>query len=93
MGIPYGVILHGTELLQMRRHGSGLRKRLIARALLGPASVIVTNSEWTRTMTLQLFDDLKIRMPPDHVVAVPAGRDLIDSMPASTPRRYARNTA
>ena len=35
MGIPYGVILHGTELLQMRQYGSGLRKRIVARTLLG----------------------------------------------------------
>ena len=76
MGIPYGVILHGTELLQMRRHGSGFRKRIIARMLLGSAAVIVTNSEWTRTMTLQLFDDLNIRVSSDRVVAVPLGADL-----------------
>jgi phosphatidylinositol alpha-1,6-mannosyltransferase len=76
MGIPYGVMLHGTELLQMRRHGSGLRKRLIARALLGSAAVIVTNSEWTRTMTLELFDDLKIPVTADRIYAVPLGADL-----------------
>ena len=76
MGIPYGVILHGTELLQMRRHGSGFRKRLIARTLLGSAAVIVTNSEWTRTMTLQLFDDLGVGVPPERVIAVPLGADL-----------------
>ena len=76
MGIPYGVILHGTELLQMRKHGSGFRKRIIARMLLGSAAVIVTNSEWTRTMTLQLFDDLNIRVSSDRVVAVPLGADL-----------------
>ena len=76
MGIPYGVILHGTELLQMRKHGSGFRKRIIARMLLGSAAVIVTNSEWTRTMTLQLFDDLNFRVSSDRVVAVPLGADL-----------------
>ena len=76
MGIPYCVILHGTELLQMRRHSIGLRKRLIARALLGSAAVIVTNSEWTRTMALELFDDLKIPVPADRVVPVPLGADL-----------------
>jgi phosphatidylinositol alpha-1,6-mannosyltransferase len=76
MGIPYGVMLHGTELLQMRRHGSGLRKRVIARALLGSAAVIVTNSEWTRAMTLQLFDEMKILVPADRVYAVPLGADL-----------------
>jgi phosphatidylinositol alpha-1,6-mannosyltransferase len=76
MGIPYGVMLHGTELLQMRKYGSGLRKRLIARSLLGDAAVIVTNSEWTRTMTLDLFDRLKIPVPADRVYAVPLGADL-----------------
>jgi phosphatidylinositol alpha-1,6-mannosyltransferase len=76
MGIPYGVMLHGTELLQMRRYGSGLRKRIIARALLGEAAVIVTNSEWTRTMTLELFDKLKIPVPANRVFAVPLGADL-----------------
>ncbi|MBA2683213.1 MAG: glycosyltransferase family 4 protein [Gemmatimonadaceae bacterium] len=76
MGIPYGVMLHGTELLQMRRHGSGLRKRFIARALLGSASVIVTNSEWTRAMTLELFARLEIPVPADRVYAVPLGADL-----------------
>jgi phosphatidylinositol alpha-1,6-mannosyltransferase len=76
MGIPYGVMLHGTELLQMRAHGSGLRKRLIARTLLGSAAVIVTNSEWTRTVTLELFDAMKIPVTPDRVYAVPLGADL-----------------
>jgi phosphatidylinositol alpha-1,6-mannosyltransferase len=76
MRIPYGVILHGTELLQMRRYGNGVRKRLIARALVGSAAVIVTNSEWTRTMTLQLFEDMRIPLSPDRVYAVPLGADL-----------------
>lgn len=76
MGIPYGVMLHGTELLQMRKHGSGFRKRIIARQLLGSAAVIVTNSEFTRKMTLELFDELKIPVPEDRVYAIPLGADL-----------------
>ena len=76
MGIPYGVVLHGTELLQMRRYGSGLRKRMISRTLLGEAAVIVTNSEWTRSVTLELFDALKIPVPANRVFAVPLGADL-----------------
>ena len=76
MGIPYGIILHGTELLQMRRHGSGFRKRFIARTLLGNAAVIVTNSEWTRTMTLQLFEEMGVSMSPHRVFAIPLGADL-----------------
>jgi phosphatidylinositol alpha-1,6-mannosyltransferase len=60
----------------MRRYGRGLRKRLIARALLGSAAVIVTNSEWTRTMTLQLLEDMHVPISPDRVFAVPLGADL-----------------
>ena len=75
-GIPYGIILHGTELLQMRAHGRGVRKRLIARSLLGGASVIVTNSEWTRAMTLELLAQLEIDLRPEQVYAVPLGADL-----------------
>lgn len=75
-GIPYGVILHGTELLQLRAHGGGLRKRLIARTLLGGASVIVTNSEWTRAKTLELLAHLDIDVRPEQVYAVPLGADL-----------------
>ncbi len=76
MGVPYGIILHGTELLQLRAHGHGLRKRLMARALLGSATVIVTNSEWTRAMTLAMLEHLGVAMPPERVHAVPLGADL-----------------
>ena len=76
MGIPYGVMLHGTELLQMRAHGNGLRKKMIARTLLGSAAVIVTNSEWTRKVTLELFDEMEIPVTPENVYAVPLGADL-----------------
>jgi phosphatidyl-myo-inositol dimannoside synthase len=76
MGVPYGIILHGTELLQMRAHGSGLRKRLVARALIGSASVIVTNSEWTRATSLALLTELGIPVSPERVRAVPLGADL-----------------
>jgi phosphatidylinositol alpha-1,6-mannosyltransferase len=76
MGVPYGVFLHGTELLLMRAKGRGVAKRLLARMLLGSAAVIVTNSEWTRARTVDLLEELGI---PDHVervLAVPLGADL-----------------
>ena len=75
-GIPYGIILHGTELLQLRAHGGGIRKRLVARTLLGGASVVVTNSEWTRAQTLELLTRLDIPVRADQVFAVPLGADL-----------------
>jgi phosphatidylinositol alpha-1,6-mannosyltransferase len=76
MGIPYGVILHGTELLMLQARGRGLAKRAIARTLLGTAAVIVTNSEWTRGMTLDLLGRLGIPNRADRVYAVPLGADL-----------------
>jgi phosphatidyl-myo-inositol dimannoside synthase len=75
MGVPYGVILHGTELLLLRARGRGFAK-LIARALLGSAAVIVTNSEWTRGMTLDLLEELGIAERANRVYAVPLGADL-----------------
>ncbi|MGH7622774.1 MAG: glycosyltransferase family 4 protein, partial [Gemmatimonadaceae bacterium] len=47
-----------------------------ARTLLGGASVIVTNSEWTRAMTLDLLAHLDIDVKPEQVYAVPLGADL-----------------
>jgi phosphatidylinositol alpha-1,6-mannosyltransferase len=76
MGVPYGVFLHGTELLLLRARGRGFAKRMIARTLLGQAAVIVTNSEWTRGMTLDLFEELGMSARADRVVAVPLGADL-----------------
>jgi len=76
MGIPYGVILHGTELLMLQARGRGLAKRAIARTLLGKAAVIVTNSEWTRGMTLDLLGRLGLPNRADRVYAVPLGADL-----------------
>ncbi|MBK5187824.1 MAG: glycosyltransferase family 4 protein, partial [Gemmatimonadaceae bacterium] len=76
MGVPYGVFLHGTELLMMLARGRGFAKRLIARTLLGSAAVLVTNSEWTRRMTLDLLDQLGIPEHADRVFAVPLGADL-----------------
>jgi phosphatidylinositol alpha-1,6-mannosyltransferase len=76
LGVPYGVFLHGTELLLMRSRGRGLAKRMIARTLLGSAAVLVTNSEWTRRMTIDLLGELGIPERADRVHAVPLGADL-----------------
>ncbi|MDB4911130.1 MAG: glycosyl transferase group 1, partial [Gemmatimonadetes bacterium] len=76
MGVPYGVFLHGTELLLMQARGRGPAKRLLARMLLGSAAVIVTNSEWTRARTLDLLEELGIPGHADRVFAVPLGADL-----------------
>jgi phosphatidylinositol alpha-1,6-mannosyltransferase len=75
-GTPYGVILHGTELLllQHRLPHSGL-KRGIARALLGPAAVLVANSRWTRDLCLQVVGQLGLKRDDSSVRVIPLGTD------------------
>ncbi len=47
-GLPYGVIVHGTELLLLQAKMRRSRfKWWTARQLLGGASVVVANSRWT----------------------------------------------
>jgi len=49
-GLPYGVIVHGTELLLLQaKIGRSRFKRWTARALLGGAAVVVANSRWRRS--------------------------------------------
>ncbi|MEO8881319.1 MAG: glycosyltransferase family 4 protein [Gemmatimonadaceae bacterium] len=76
MGIPYGIFLHGTELLLLRAKGREFGKHMAARILLGSAAVLVTNSEWTRARTLEVLDDLGIPDRANRVYAVPLGADL-----------------
>jgi phosphatidylinositol alpha-1,6-mannosyltransferase len=75
-GIPYGVILHGGDLLiaaeQARRSA---RKRAVARQLLGDAGILVTNSAFTREVTLQTLAQLELPFDAARVVVVPLGTD------------------
>ena len=81
-GLPYGVIVHGTELLlldaKLRR--SAL-KRWTAARLLADAAVIVANSVWTGALARTVLDTLGSRTPPD-VRVVPLGTDPTHFRPA-----------
>jgi len=58
-GIPYGVMLYGSELLLLQqRIRTSHRKRAAARAILREASVLTTCSEWTRRLCLEVLDEL-----------------------------------
>src|SRR5919106_4292632 len=61
LGTPFGVLLHGGDLLilQHQVHQS-LLKRRTARALLSSAAVLVANSQWTRDRCLTLLSELEI---------------------------------
>jgi phosphatidyl-myo-inositol dimannoside synthase len=75
-GTPFGILLHGGDLLilQHQVHQSAI-KRKTAAALLSSAAVLVANSEWTRDRCLTLLSELDIDAPPDRVRVVPLGAD------------------
>lgn len=75
-GVPYGVIVHGTDLLllQHQAHQSAL-KRKVARTLIQPAAVIVANSRYTRDLCLTVCQEIGAPVAPDNVRVVPLGTD------------------
>ena len=75
-GTPFGILLHGGDLLilQHQVHQSAM-KRKTAAALLSSAAVLVANSEWTRECCLTLLGELEIDATPDRVRVVPLGAD------------------
>ena len=75
-GVPYGIIVHGTDLLLVRRQARSSRlKRALARTLIGRASVIVANSRYTRDLCLEVCRELGLDRQPDSVRVVPLGTD------------------
>ena len=57
--VPYGTVLHGSELLLLADRLDHMpHKRLIARTLLGSAAVLVANSNWTRDLALRVLGQL-----------------------------------
>jgi phosphatidyl-myo-inositol dimannoside synthase len=75
-GTPFGILLHGGDLLilQHQVHQSAIRRKTAA-ALLSSAAVLVANSEWTRDRCLTLLSELDIDATPDRVRVVPLGAD------------------
>jgi len=75
-GTPFGILLHGGDLLilQHQVHQSAI-KRKTAATLLSSAAVLVANSEWTRDRCLTLLSELEIDASPDRVRVVPLGAD------------------
>ncbi len=86
-GTPFGILLHGGDLLilQHQVHQSAI-KRKTAAALLSSAAVLVANSEWTRDRCLTLLSELEIDAPPDRVRVVPLGADQVFFRPGLDPR-------
>jgi len=76
LGTPFGILLHGADLLVLQHqvHRSAMRRRS-ARALLGAAAVLVANSEWTRGLCQSVLRELELDAMDGRVRTVPLGTD------------------
>jgi phosphatidyl-myo-inositol dimannoside synthase len=80
--VPYGILLHGGDLLILGRQVRGsLLKRRTARALLGSASVLVTNSTWTQALCERVLEELGLGRQQGRIRTVALGTDPIRFRP------------
>ncbi len=75
-GIPYGVVVHGTELLLLEAKIDRSRfKRWTASALLRDAAVLVANSAWTAGLARSVYVQLGRPDLAARVEVVPLGTE------------------
>ncbi|MEO8452083.1 MAG: glycosyltransferase family 4 protein [Gemmatimonadota bacterium] len=75
-GVPYGILLHGGDLLTLGRNINRSRvKRRVAKALVGGAAVLVANSEYTASLASEVVRDLTLERPEGWIRVVPLGTD------------------
>ena len=76
LGVPYGVMLQGGDLLILQHHIHRSRlKWQAARALLSSASVLVAISQYTRELCVSVLNELELPVTPEKVRVVPLGTD------------------
>ena len=76
LGVPYGLIVYGQDLMILRQKARGSRlKRGAARMLVNSASVVVAISRWTRDLALEVYQELGVVARDDLVRMVPLGTD------------------
>jgi phosphatidylinositol alpha-1,6-mannosyltransferase len=85
--VPYGVIVHGTELLllQAKMRRSPWR-RWTARQLLGSAAVVVANSRWTADLARSVLEGVERPALARDVRVVPLGTTPTRFRPGIDPR-------
>jgi phosphatidylinositol alpha-1,6-mannosyltransferase len=76
VGTPYGVFVHGGDLLKELHaiHHSRFARKT-AKALLGSAVAVVANSQWTREQAQTVLRELGLDPLAEHVKLVPLGTD------------------
>jgi phosphatidylinositol alpha-1,6-mannosyltransferase len=75
-GLPYGILVHGGDLLQVRPklRRSRLKQRTY-RPLFESAAVIVANSRWTAQQCAGILDELGIGEVAERIKVIPLGTD------------------
>jgi phosphatidylinositol alpha-1,6-mannosyltransferase len=75
-GTPYGVLLHGGDLLILRHQMQrSTVKRRVAAVLLDSAALLVTNSKWTAELCRAVLQEAGLEIPPERLRSVPLGTD------------------
>jgi phosphatidylinositol alpha-1,6-mannosyltransferase len=91
IGVPYGLLLHGGDLLILRGQiQRSLLKRRTARALLGSASVLVSNSTWTESLCRRVLEELGIDARHCSIQRVALGADPLVFRPGLDQRQVRR---
>lgn len=90
--VPYGIILHGGDLLRLReRYRASTVKRVVARRLLGGARWLVANSGWTAALAREVLTELEAG-DSARVRVIPLGSDPArfrpDADPGAAQARY-----
>lgn len=81
-GVPYGVIVHGSDLFDLRKNiRRSAIKRRIARALLGNAATLVANSHWTQGVLHDFLSELGLDALAQRTRVVPLGTDPVRFRP------------
>jgi phosphatidylinositol alpha-1,6-mannosyltransferase len=81
-GIPYGVLLHGGDLLILQQQVERSRlKRRAARMLLQGAALLVTNSRWTADLCHSVLEQTGLRSRSDRVHTIRLGTDPLRFRP------------
>ncbi len=86
--IPYGIMVHGGDLLQLRaKYRRSRLKALSARALLGGATFLAANSSWTAQLAEEVLAELQVPAGA-RVRVVPLGTDVARFRPDVDPTPF-----